>query len=633
MSIKWRVTLAGIQIAALLLVTYILTGAFFTKSAWFFAGLFTIAINPQLLEPFYSKPVDVIGNGLTFLFAFPLMERSVAGPAWIGLAIAVAIATTLSVLSIFMGNLPGKCGRFGRAARLISQSATAKVVFSCWFILSALEAEPISSHRFWVLIGIWALIILTGSINWQAIWLVGKGSSAVCKIEGNIGPAIVLVSGIRLPPIGSKIRLQAGECSAHGVVLNRIRRADDDWAQIHITTPEDWDRIISGPPCVVEVLTEGKSGFVGSVDVGSTDRYLHFVSTSRLEVGQVVGVSSSHVQSTILYQIVSAEIERADVKGGGHLMVRVKAVQLGSYDASSQRLVRNRWVPPPGAAVTDISQDRKELQTEIQENKFLLGHVIGTNVPIFLDLNAACEGHLAILGMTKMGKTTLAVRLAHALKELRFVSILDQTGEYVTKKGLPKLNTSTVFNQKGLSVFEPKPGEVAPDRALAFMRSLLELATQEYKSAEPFPRTLLIDEAHQFIPEPAGLGFNAAGRDSSAQIGLLMMQIRKYGMSVFLISQRTAVVAKSALSQCENLIAFRSVDQTGLDYLEAIAGAEIRSLLPQLKHGEAVVFGPAISSESPVAIKVWNGLPTILVSEKPAVVGKDDVLASDQAPI
>jgi DNA helicase HerA-like ATPase len=126
----------------------------------------------------------------------------------------------------------------------------------------------------------------------------------------------------------------------------------------------------------------------------------------------------------------------------------------------------------------------------------------------------------------------------------------------------------------------------------------------EYLAGQPIPRTLIIDEAHQFIPEPAGIGFKAKGRDESYEIGLLMMQIRKYGISVILISQRTAVVAKSALSQCENLIAFRNVDQTGLDYLEAVAGGEVRLLLPRLKQRQALAFGPAISSDTPVAIDI-----------------------------
>lgn len=162
----------------------------------------------------------------------------------------------------------------------------------------------------------------------------------------------------------------------------------------------------------------------------------------------------------------------------------------------------------------------------------------------------------------------------------------------------------TGFDTPGLAVYEPAAGKVPADRALEFLQFLLKRATEEYKAGNPFPRTIIIDEAHQFVPEPAGLGFNAPGRESSFTIGLLMMQIRKYGISIFLISQRTAVVAKSALSQCENLIAFRSVDQTGLDYLEAVAGTDVRSLLPQLKQGEALVFGPAITSESPVAISI-----------------------------
>ena len=368
----------------------------------------------------------------------------------------------------------------------------------------------------------------------------------------------------------------------------------------------DWDKLVSCPPVIIQVVEEGHSEFVGSVDVGSTDRKLKFVSTCRLEIGLVVGVSvHQDAGSPILYQIVKAEIERSDVKGGSHLMVRVEAVQIGTYDPALHRLVRNRWVPAPGAAVIKLgsssipSSDSPSLQGSI-----LLGHVIGTKVPIFLDLHAACEGHLAILGMTKMGKTTLAVRLADALKALRFVAVLDQTGEYANKRHYPVVSGKTDYNQVGICVIEPETTDVPADKALKFFRFLLERATKEYKSSEPYRRTIIIDEAHQFIPEPAGIGFNAPGRESSISIGLLMMQIRKYGLSVFLISQRTAVVAKSALSQCENLIAFRSVDQTGLDYLEALAGLEIRLLLPQLKHGEAVVFGPAISSESPVAIKV-----------------------------
>ena len=242
----------------------------------------------------------------------------------------------------------------------------------------------------------------------------------------------------------------------------------------------------------------------------------------------------------------------------------------------------------------------------LDDNALLLGHVVGTDVPIFLDCAATCEGHLTILGMTKMGKTSLALRLARMLAADKRVVIMDQTGEYVGRRGLPCYDKDGDWSVAGLSVLEPRPVDTPPDFAFHFLEKIMAEAVSEYKSGDPSARVLIIDEAHQFVPEPAGLSFGTPGRDSAYKFGVSMMQVRKYGISIILVSQRTAVVAKSALSQCENLIAFRSVDQTGLDYLEAIAGSGIRSLLPQLGHGEAIVFGPALSTDGPVAIRVLH---------------------------
>jgi DNA helicase HerA-like ATPase len=225
-------------------------------------------------------------------------------------------------------------------------------------------------------------------------------------------------------------------------------------------------------------------------------------------------------------------------------------------------------------------------------------------VPVYFDIEAICQGHLAILGMTRMGKTTLAIRLADILKKNHRVTILDQTGEYISKHNLEKHDIAHDNMGDGISVLEVADRNVAADAAYKFLSGLVDKAVKEYKENQSKSRVLIIDEAHQFIPEPTGLGFSAPGRDSAYKFGVLMMQIRKYGISVVLISQRTAVVGKSALSQCENLIAFKNVDQTGLDYLEAVLGENARLLLPRLSQGQALVFGPASTAELPVAIQI-----------------------------
>jgi len=210
------------------------------------------------------------------------------------------------------------------------------------------------------------------------------------------------------------------------------------------------------------------------------------------------------------------------------------------------------------------------------------------------------------LGMTKMGKTSLAIKIAQILANDHSVTVLDQTGEYKNKRGLPSYQNDQNLDVPSLRVHEPLSEESsAADFGFNFLKNtVVTKAKQEYLQGEPFGRILIIDEAHQFVPEPTGLGFGAPGRESAYKFGITMMQIRKYKISIVLVSQRTAVVAKSALSQCENIIAFRNVDQTGLDYLEAIVGTGIRKLLPQLKQGEALVFGPALSTDGAVALTI-----------------------------
>ena len=258
----------------------------------------------------------------------------------------------------------------------------------------------------------------------------------------------------------------------------------------------------------------------------------------------------------VLYQLESAMVEEMKVRGGSHLVVTASANQIGQFDPPTHRLVQHRWTPGPGAAVL-ANLPPIEQAVPLPPAFHRLGCVVGTDIPVYLDLDIACEGHIVILGMTKMGKTTLAMRLATALAATRGVVILDQTGEYSSKRNVPP----HVLGQwvPGVSVHEPPNGAVGPDFAHAFVEATALAAAGEYQAGAPTPRSIMLEEAHQFIPEPAGLGFQTPGRESAYKLGVAIMQLRKYGVCMTLISQRTAVVAKSALSQCETMIAFRSV--------------------------------------------------------------------------
>ncbi len=608
MSVRWRLGVLVLQLATLGIVTAVATGWPYSGETWFIAGLLVAVVNPQLLEPYYPRPADVLANSVLFFVLFLVTDKSVAQPGWNALAVIVVLFFGLASFALWVGAGTAKpnLASAARAARYLSQVASARLLYSAVFFLSLLEFDHTLSSKFWTLAVGWVLITGLGLVNWQSVFMTAVGQAPNTKAEAMIGPSVMLISAPEIPEPGTRVVVRSRFHETEGVVLSRIRRPLDVWGRIHLADANKCERLVGHMLALRPTSRSliGQRKIIGTVDTGSTHRKLRFIATEPLEIGRVVSVPMPDSNQHIIYQLAAAQVDRLDVKGGSHYVIQVEANQLGIYDHKAMWLRSHRWVPPPGQVVYDGVEYREDPPESATDGRLLVGHVIGTSIPVFLDMRVATEGHIAVLGMTKMGKSTLAARIARKLGDEARVVVLDQTGEYVHKKGFPPCGTDVDWSKPGVSVFEPQPGEIPAKKALEFLQYQIQGALEEYKAGAPQRRFIIIDEAHQFIPEPAGLGFNAPGRDQSYQIGLLMMQIRKYGISIMLVSQRTAVVAKSALSQCENLVAFRSVDQTGLDYLEAVAGSGVRSILPQLKHGEALVFGPAISSDMPVAVTV-----------------------------
>lgn len=608
MNIKWRLGICAVELAILAWLSKEESNAYFSAKPWF-AAAFAVIINSLLLEPFFPRPVDVIANAIAFVILAETTTRSYTELGWFTGEAICLVALTLAVFGLVAGGKDntGRVGAIASSARLLSQTASAKLIFSAAFFLSAIEAHPTWDHQFWKLTLGWVFFLLVGSVNWQKIWASATGKPDQCTVEGMFGPANLVVSAPNLPPMGSSMLVAgAGSNSAVAILTSRIRRRDDFCGVLHMGDAAVCELLVRSSSLSLEQIRGGAAGnadsVIGAVDAGSSDRKILFVTLRDLTVGTVVTVRQGN--ENVLYQLTSAQVERVDVKGGGQLVIRANGVQLGIFDRTTLHLRDHRWVPDPGARVFDSRILESCAKLAIPAGSIVIGNLLGTDVPILLDLAKAREGHLAILGMTKMGKSTLATRLAKEFGKTATVVVMDQTGEYVGKKGLSRCDGTWTGNDVGLTVFEPKVGEVPADRALACLKRVVELGVTEYAAGTPKPRVVIIDEAHQFIPEPAGMGFGAPGRDNAIQTGLLMMQVRKFGISVILISQRTAVVSKSALSQCENVIAFRSVDQTGLDYLEAIVGGESSALLPKLRQAEALVFGPAISCNSAVVVGV-----------------------------
>jgi DNA helicase HerA-like ATPase len=113
---------------------------------------------------------------------------------------------------------------------------------------------------------------------------------------------------------------------------------------------------------------------------------------------------------------------------------------------------------------------------------------------------------------------------------------------------------------------------------------------------------IALEEAHTIIPEAYGSGFDAETQWVVGRIGQIALQGRKYGVGLLLISQRTALVSKTVLSQCNTYFTHALVDKTSLDYLSSVYSADHIKAIPNLRFLQFIASGKAIKSERPLLV-------------------------------
>lgn len=114
---------------------------------------------------------------------------------------------------------------------------------------------------------------------------------------------------------------------------------------------------------------------------------------------------------------------------------------------------------------------------------------------------------------------------------------------------------------------------------------------------------IVLEEAHTIIPETFSAGFDYDTQWVVSRIGQIALQGRKYGVGLLVISQRTALVSKTILSQCNTFLTHGLIDQTSLNFLESVYSNQYTRLIPNLGQFEFIAYGKGIRAERPVLLK------------------------------
>lgn len=388
---------------------------------------------------------------------------------------------------------------------------------------------------------------------------------------------------------------------------------------------------------------------VGMVVEGASISAIRFESIVELEKGQVVFVNMDGRR--ICYQISDAVTGEESLVSQFHGRRIASAVQLGEF-AGNRGFVKFDWVPPMNSCVFLINASI-EFRQEKAEEQFSVGVLPGTGCEALIDVDNLVHYHAAILGVTGTGKTELSLDVVReSVKRGCKVVCVDFTGEYSARLNDLKIKNLGLSADLGgeyeKAIFAVETGaygapaekaalkkfvdEISPliDKQVhEFLDSeddflaVLELA--EITNTKATLRTtelflssfmawaknnrrkerilLVLEEAHTIVPETGGSGMDYDSKWVVDRIGQIALQGRKYGIGLLVVSQRTALVSKTILSQCNTFFAFALVDQTSLNFLTSVLSSEQVSAIPNLRPLEFICYGKALSSERPLLVR------------------------------
>lgn len=562
---------------------------------WLFVG-FGTCVSAVILEPHFTDSRAAILNAVGGIGAAIGAMRGSVEALWV-LFVAACVTALVSGIVGVAAN-PSRlrsaarwiAGRLGRA-RVLGFAALGIEVMRLAMLDAASTVDPVA-----LAVGL-AVAALVITIDWQRLLsYLPDGTSTYATVEFATEPNLLMISHDEAISPDTRVLVRGSAGSADGVVVARMAHRSGNRLQIVLDRP--WTEVAtrSGAICSVSEA-EGEDSTVadavGFACEGSTERTLEIHPLRELRHGQPV-ILRSNSGDPIIYQVTKLDLRKVSIDSSTVIEARAQASQVGTVADGEMSL--HPHLPLPYQQI-EVAQS---VSSVLPGEMIRIGTVAGTQIEVGVHPSLVERGHLAILGMSGMGKTTVARRLTTALQATAGVVAVDGTGEYRSKLSFDTLPKDSSLDECGAWVHEPAGDP--PEMASKFVNSLMEHASREYKDGASKRRVVLLEEAHTFVPE-----WNFANRTQNewvAKTARYILQSRKFGINFVFVSQRTAVISKSALSQCESYIIFRTLDQTSLDYIDGVIGASFRDAVASLPRHHAICVGPAFNCSSPVIVKL-----------------------------
>jgi DNA helicase HerA-like ATPase len=121
---------------------------------------------------------------------------------------------------------------------------------------------------------------------------------------------------------------------------------------------------------------------------------------------------------------------------------------------------------------------------------------------------------------------------------------------------------------------------------------------------------IVMEEAYDFIPEST-FGQQDFGQPNVSRIAQLLLKCRKHNIGFLVITQRTALVSKTILYQCNTIIALQTFDETSKNFMSAYINQKYLDSMSILPRFRAIVVGKGSSCDKPVIVDFFDNNHTV----------------------
>ncbi|MEQ1758229.1 MAG: DUF87 domain-containing protein [Vicinamibacterales bacterium] len=345
---------------------------------------------------------------------------------------------------------------------------------------------------------------------------------------------------------------------------------------------------------------------------------------------------------SVKYQVIGVRTDTETVSGQNKAgMKYISAQQIGAWDSGRQKFIGATWVPDVNAVVFQESNDGGQPIPHLGPHCFKVGVVPKSPYPVYIDFNETITHHLAIIGKTGTGKSQMAARIVEGLVADGYkVVILEVDRKHpqsLSKRISPDLvaASTTSWSSKledrtrngktvkelawsckcdftvanGRRVFVIDLDEQAKDmdggplsHAESACAVIKEVLVHKAKAENEGDKLcIVLEEAYDFIPENT-FGSQDFGQPNVSRIAQLVLKCRKHQIGFLVITQRTALVSKTILYQCNTIIALQTFDETSRNFMSAYINnkyLESMSILPRFR---AIVVGKGSSCDKPIIV-------------------------------